>query len=190
MREPRSSHETSNGLYGVMAEFKSPEDLTQAVRQARECGYRHLDAFTPFPVEGLAEEIGFADRRVPLATLTGGIFGAALGYGMQVYTNLDYSLNVGGRPIVAPTAFMLITFELLVLFAVLFGIGTMFILNRLPRLHHPLFGADRFDTASLDRFFLVIFSNDEHFDVRRTQDFLWGLGPERVQGVPLTGAPE
>jgi hypothetical protein len=180
----------SQGLYGVMAEFKSPDALKQAVRQARRRGYRHLDAFTPFPVEGLAEEIGFTDRRVPLATLGGGIFGAVLGYGMQVYTNLDYSLNVGGRPIVAPTAFMLITFELLVLFAVLFGIGAMLILNRLPRLHHPLFGTDRFDNASLDRFFLVIFSNDAQFDPRRTQDFLLALGPERVQDVPFMGAPE
>jgi hypothetical protein len=109
---------------------------------------------------------------------------------MQVYTNLNYPLNVGGRPIVAPTAFMLITFELLVLFAVLFGIGAMFILNRLPRLHHPLFDTDRFDTASLDRFFLVIFSNDEQFDAGRTRDFLQALGPERVQDVPLTGAPK
>lgn len=190
MREPRSTRETPQGLYGVMAEFMSAEALKEAVRQARERGYRHLDAFTPFPVEGLAEEIGFADRRVPLATLAGGIFGAALGYGMQVYTNLNYPLNVGGRPIVAPTAFMLIAFELLVLFAVLFGISAMLILNRLPRLHHPLFGADRFDTASLDRFFLVIFSNDERFDARGTQDFLWGLHPERVQAVPSTGAPE
>src|SRR5690349_13894350 len=91
MREPRSSHDMSQGLYGVMAEFKSPDALRRAARQARRCGYRHLDAFTPFPVEGLAEEIGFTDRRVPIATLAGGVFGAALGYGMQVYTNLNYS---------------------------------------------------------------------------------------------------
>jgi len=190
MLEPLSYHGQSQGLYGVMAEFKSAEVLKNAVRQARERGYRRLDAFTPFPVEGLAEEIGFADRRVPLATLAGGIFGVAVGYGMQVYTNLDYSLNIGGRPIVAPTAFMLIAFELLVLFAVLSGIGAMLILNRLPRLHHPLFVADRFDTASLDRFFLVIFSNDEQFDPHRIRDFLQSLGPEQVQDVPLTGASE
>lgn len=190
MHEPRSSHEMSQALYGVMAEFKSPDALKQAVLQARRSGYRHLDAFTPFPVEGLAEEIGFKDRRVPIATLIGGIFGAALGYGMQVYTNLNYPLNVGGRPIVAPTAFMLITFELLVLFAVLFGIGAMLMLNRLPRLHHPLFGTENFDTASLDRFFLVIFSNDGQFDAEHTRNFLKALGPERVQDVPFTGGPE
>jgi len=189
MREPRAYGETLQELYGIMAEFKSPDALKQAVHQARMRGYRRLDAFTPFPVEGLAEEIGFSDWRVPLATLAGGVFGTGLGYGMQVYTNLNYPLNVGGRPIVAPSAFMLITFELLVLFAVVFGIGAMLVLNRLPRLHHPLFGADRFDTASLDRFFLVIFSDDDKFDARNIQNFLWSLGPERVQTVPSAGGP-
>ena len=85
-----------------------------------------MDAYTPFPVEGLAEALGFSDRRVPLLTLAGGIFGAALGYGMQVYTNLAFPINIGNRPLISTPAFMLITFELMVLFAVLAAIFGMF----------------------------------------------------------------
>jgi hypothetical protein len=179
-----------HGLYGILAEFKTPDELRDAARRTWRKGFRCIDAFTPFPVEGLPEEIGFRDRRVPLAVFFGGILGAATGYGMQVYTNLDYPLDVGGRPIVASTAFMLITFELLVLFAVVSGILAMLILNRLPRLHHPLFDVDRFDYASLDRFFLVIFSNDAQFDPSGTRAFLQSLDPERIEDVPFRGASE
>src|SRR5947209_1982525 len=172
MREPRPSHDPRQPLYGVLAEFDRPEALTKAARETRATGFRAFDAFTPFPIEGLAEAIGFSDPRVLLATLAGGVFGAALGYGMQVYVNLDFPLNVGGRPLVASTAFVLITFELLVLFAVLFSIGAMLLLNRLPLLHHPLFSVGDFHLASSDKFFLVIFSNDAKFDPERTRDFL------------------
>jgi hypothetical protein len=190
MPEPHTRRETPYDFYGILAEFKEPDDLMKAARRARQEGFRAIDAFSPFPIEGLAEAIGFRDSRVPIATLVGGILGAASGYGLQVYTNLDYPLNVGGRPIIAPTAFMLITFELLVLFAVLFGIGAMFACNRLPRLHHPLFEVDTFHLASLDKFFLVIFSNDVKFDPEKTRRFLQSLGPECIRDVPFTGAPE
>jgi hypothetical protein len=189
MREPRSAQEISHGIFGLLAEFDDADTLRSAARRAWEAGFRRLDAFTPFPVEGLAEGIGFHDRRVPLAMLVGGVFGAALGYGMQVYINLNYPLNVGGRAIVAPTAFMLIVFELLVLFSVLFGIGAMLILNRLPRLNHPLFAVEAFHLASSDKFFLVIFSNDARFDPERTRLFLQTLEPLRVEEVPFEGAP-
>ena len=75
---------------------------------------------------------------------------------MQVYINLDYPLNVGGRALIANPAFVLIVFELTVLFAVTFSIGSVLLLNRLPRLHHPLFDLERFHLASLDRFFLLV----------------------------------
>jgi hypothetical protein len=175
-----------DGLYGLLAEFNGPQALVRAAERARAEGFRRFDAFTPFPVEGLAEAIGFRDGRVPLWTLLGGTIGAAIGYGMQVFVNLDYPIDVGGRPLIAPPAFMLITFELLVLFAVLFSIGAMLVLNRLPRLHHPLFGVEAFHLASSDKFFLVIFSSDSRFDPERTRRFLEELRPVRVEAVPAT----
>lgn len=108
---------------------------------------------------------------------------------MQVYTNLAFPLIIGGRPLVAPPAFMLITFELMVLFAVLFAIGGMLVLNRLPRLHHPLFDVDAFHLASKDKFFLVIFANDRRFDRERTRAFLGTLEPVRIALVEHTEEP-
>jgi hypothetical protein len=186
VREPTADQR----VFGLMAEFDRPERLVEAVRRTREAGFERVDAHTPFPIEGLAEELGFRDQRVPWLALLGGIVGAAAGYGMQVYTNHAFPLDVGNRPLVAPAAFMLITFELLVLGAVSFAIVGMLAFNHLPRLNHPLFDVDSFRLASTDKFFLVVLSNDPKFDRRRTRGFLRSLDPVRVDLVGQTEEPE
>jgi Protein of unknown function (DUF3341) len=176
MREPAAT----SPVFGLMAEFDKPERLLEAVKQTRTAHYRTMDAYSPFPIEGLAEAMGFKDRRVPMLTLIGGICGAAIGFGMQVYTNLSFPIDIGNRPLVAVPAFMMITFELAVLGAVLLTIGGMFVLNHLPRLHHPVFDVESFHLASSDKFFLVIFSSDKKFDADETRAFLSSLKPRRI----------
>ena len=65
--------------YGLMAEFDSASDLVAAADRTREAGYQKIDAYSPFPVEGLAEAIGFHLDLVPLITLIGGIVGGDFG---------------------------------------------------------------------------------------------------------------
>lgn len=173
-------------LFGIVAEFDRPERLVQAARRTRDAGFVSFETYSPFPIEALSGAEGFREAYVPLATLLGGIAGAAIGYGMQVYTNLDFPIDIGGRPLIAPPAFALITFELMVLFAVLASVVTMLVLNRLPRLNHPLFEVQTFHLASLDRFFLAIESRDPQFDLERTRAFLESLDPVRIDRAPLT----
>ncbi|TWB69797.1 quinol:cytochrome c oxidoreductase membrane protein [Nitrospirillum amazonense] len=174
--------------FGVMAEFDDAEHLVDAVKRARDAGFRRLDAYTPFPVADLTEALGIHDNRVPWLTLAGGIMGAAAGFGLQVWSNLDYPIPVGGRPLVALPATLLITFELTVLGAVLSAILGMLVLNRLPRLHHPVFGVPDFHLASTDKFFLVILGEDARFG--EAARFLGDLAPVRVVDVPQTEGPE
>jgi hypothetical protein len=169
-------------LHAVLAEFSAPEPLVAGARTLREDGWR-IEIFTPFPIEGMREALGFAESKVPIATLIGGIIGAATGFLMQVYTNLDYPLDIGGRPLIAVPAFMLITFELMVLFAVFAGIGAMLIANRLPKLHHPMFNAERFGLASDDRFFLAVLADGDGFDPGKARAALWQLQPVEVSDV-------
>jgi hypothetical protein len=183
MREPAAT----SAVFGAMAEFDRAERLLEAVKQARGAHYSVMDAYSPFPIEGLAAALGFEDRRVPILTLIGGIAGAALGYGMQVYTNLSFPIDIGNRPLVATPAFMLITFEVGVLCAVLLTIGGMLALNHLPRLHHPVFDMPGFQLASADKFFLVIFSSDRRFDPDETRAFLASLQPRRVDLMARPG---
>lgn len=150
----------------LLAEFAEPEQMLTAARSLREAGWS-IELHAPFPVKGMEEALNFADRTVPHAFLIGGIVGALGGFLLQVYTNLSYPLAVGGRPLVAVPAFMLVTFELMVLTSVLAGIGTMLVRNRLPRLHHPLFDAERFGLASDDRFFVSVALTDRGEDEGR-----------------------
>jgi hypothetical protein len=171
-------------LYGLLAEFDTPDALIEAARQARREGYRQLDAFTPFPVEELTKILRLRDQRVPWLAFLGACFGAALALAMQAYTNWSYPIDVGGRPLYALSAFAVVTFELTVLFGALAPAFGMLALNRLPRLHDPVFSASRFRLASRDRFFLCIKADDSQFDEEKTTSFLGGLGACSIQVVP------
>jgi hypothetical protein len=169
--------------YGAIAEFQSPEALIQATARARGAGYRDLDTFTPFPVYEIFPVLRLHDRRVLWLGLFGGIFGFLIALGMQLFTNFDYPINVGGRPLYPLSAFMVVCFELTVLFAALTPAIGMLALNGLPRLNHPVFAAPKFYRASRDRFFLCVLASDEKFDARATQQFLRSLNPDSVELV-------
>lgn len=174
----------ASALYGLMAEFASAEALLAAAHCAYAEGYREIEAYSPFPVEGLSEAIGFTSNRVPLLTLLGGILGAAIGYFIQLYSAvINYPLNIGGRPLNSWPAFLLVSFELGVLGATLATVAGMLLLNGLPRLSHPLFNARDFDLATRNRFFLCIKANDLLFDREATRRFLESLVPLHVAEV-------
>jgi Protein of unknown function (DUF3341) len=171
-------------LYGVMAEFETPEQLLAAARKAREVGYKHVDAYTPFPIEGLAHAIGFRWTAVPLITLIGGVGGGLTGFGLQYWCSaISYPANIGGRPLNSWPAFIPVTFELTVLGAALFAVFGMLALNKLPQPYHPVFNVERFGAASTDRFFLMIESRDPKFDLAESARFLQEMSARFVTEV-------
>ncbi len=171
-------------LYGLMAEFDSPDALVAAARRTQEGGYRKFDAYTPFPIEELHEAIDAHRTAVPLLVLIGGIVGGLSGYGLEYWVSIvAYPLNIGGRPFHSWPAFIPITFEMTVLFAALTAVFGMLALNRLPEPYHPVFNAPRFALATRDRFFLCIESADAKFDTAATRRFLESLGPREVTDV-------
>src|SRR5262249_5419205 len=138
-----------------------------------------------FPVEGLAEAIGFRRSRLPLIVLIGGLIGCVGGYLLQYYSAVvDYPLNIGGRPTHSWPSFVPVTFELTVLTASLSAVLGMLGLNGLPMPYHPLFNVPRFALASRDRFFLCIEATDPLFDREGTRQFLLSLAPREISEVP------
>jgi hypothetical protein len=175
---------TKSLLYGFLAEFDDPESLKQCIRRARQEGFQRIDAYTPFPVEGVPEELGAHHSRLPLIVLTGGLIGGLGGAFMQWYSSVFlYPLNIGGRPFNSWPSFVVITFELTILFGGLFGAFGMLAVNGLPKPHHPLFNEPHFDRATQDRFFFCIEATDPKFDTDATWTFLEDLKPGGLYAI-------
>ncbi len=170
-------------LYGLAAEFESDAELVHAAEQAYAQGYRRMDGYTPFPIEGLAEALGKSSR-IPLLVLCAGILGGCSAYFMEWFASVvSYPMNVGGRPLHSWPSFIPITFELTVLGAALTAFFVSLGLNGLPRPYHPMFNLPEFERASQDRFFLCIEADDSLFEEGKTRAFLESLEPLMVAEV-------
>jgi hypothetical protein len=173
------------GLYGVLAEFTDAQALLEAAGKAREAGYTKLDAYSPFPVHGLAEAVGFEKSGLSQIVLTGGIVGGLGGFFMCWYANVvSYPWNIGGKPLNSWPAWIPIAFECAVLVAAFAAVLGMLGLNGLPMPYHPVFNVSRFGQASRDRFFLSIQARDPKFDHGEVVHFLSTLDATEVTDVP------
>jgi hypothetical protein len=175
---------TETKLYGLMAEFDEPEPLLEAARRAHAEGYRHMDAYTPMPVEGLAEAIGFRNSAVQQIVFVLGLLGATGGFMLCWWmTVVAYPHNVAGRPLNSWPAYVPITFESMVLVSCVGALIVMLGLNGLPQPYHPVFNVARFEHASRDKFFLCIEATDPKFDPQATKEFLEQLDTQGVMEV-------
>jgi len=167
-----------------MAEFAAPERLIAAAAAAREKGYRAMDAYAPFPVEGLSEALGLSPSPMPRLILLGGIAGCVGGYGLQYWAMVaGYRINTGGRPLNSWPAFIPVTFELTILCAALAAVFGMILINGLPMPYHPVFNVPRFSLASRSRFFLCLEAKDPLFSLEESRRFLGEFAPEGVYEV-------
>lgn len=171
-------------LEGYLAEFTEPEDLLSAIERAREEGFTKYDAFSPYPLHEFTHAMGATHSKLPWIVLGGGIVGALTGWALQYWVNVSaYPMNIGGRPFNSWPAFIIVIFELTILFAAFSAVLGMFALNGMPKPYHPLFNVERFSGASKDRYFLYIEVRDPRFDREKTRRFLEELGPSGVSAV-------
>ncbi len=173
-------------LYGMLARYPDPDTLVEAAEKATAAGYTQMEAYSPMPIHGLAEAIGFHSNRLPWIVLLGGIVGGLTGYFLQYTTAvIDYPLNVGGKPNHSWPQFVPVTFELTILGAGLAAVLGMLALNGLPRPNHPVFSIDEFKLASRDGFFLFLLARDPIFDADSAASFLRELEPAPLFVVPV-----
>ena len=177
--------ERDERIFGLLAEYESPEILAAAAAKVTERGFERTDAYAPFPIEGLPAALGYRKSRLGWLAALGGATGILLGFALQYYTSVvDYPINVGGRPLASWPAFAVISFELCILTAAVVTVFGMFVLNGLPQPYHPCFNVDRFAAASTDGFFLLIESSDPRFARETTRELLSDLGAIEIYEVP------
>jgi hypothetical protein len=175
----------NDSIYGMLAEFDSPVELTEAAEKAYAAGFRHMDAYSPFPIEEVSEAIGFHRSRLPMIVLACGLLGMLGGFALQYWVSaLEYPLNIGGRPMASWPAFIVPAYECTILAASLSAVVGMFALNGLPQPYHPLFNIMDFENVTRDKFYLCIESNDEQYDAANTRKFMEELHPNNVWEVP------
>ncbi|HZS44443.1 MAG TPA: DUF3341 domain-containing protein [Blastocatellia bacterium] len=171
-------------LFGLSAEYADPQHLLEAARMICDAGYTKVSAYTPYPVEGLADIIVTKKRRVAAIFLIGGLIGGLGGFFMQYYAaGITYPINVAGRPLFSWPSFIPITFELTVLGAALFGAFGMLAINGLPQPYHPLFNVPRFSLATQSRFFILVEVKDPKFEYDATRRLLERSQPRVISDV-------
>jgi hypothetical protein len=161
-----SSHHPSShpATYGLLAEFDTPKALLAAAERVKAEGYVKTDGFSPFPIHGLDEAIGFKENKVAPLILAGGITGLLGGFGLQYWTQV-------------------IAYPMTILFAAFAAVFGMLAMNGLPQPYHPVFNAPRFKLASSEKFFLLVEAADPKFDADKTRALLASLGPREVVAV-------
>ncbi|MBO9325609.1 MAG: DUF3341 domain-containing protein [Roseiflexus sp.] len=171
-------------LYGLIAEFDNAEALLAAAEKTRDAGYKKFEAYTPIPIHGLDEAVGYRGTRLPWVIFGAGLLGAAGMFALQTWINLvEYPMNIGGRPLFSWPAFIPATFEGMVLLSAFAAVFGLIAACGLPRPYHPVFNAPNFERASVDRFFLCIEAADPKFELKRTRQFLESLEPLAVSPV-------
>lgn len=174
----------SSPTYGLLAEFDTPADLMHAAEKVRDAGFRQWDVFTPFPVHGMDRAMGLRNSKVGWFSFLGGVSGYTIGMLMIWYMNaFDYPIVVGGKPMFSPFSAFPPSYELTILLGAFGALGGMLLLNRLPRLHHPLLKHERFKLATHDKFFLVIEAADPKFSETETRKLLESLHPALIERV-------
>lgn len=170
----------------LLAAYPAPGLLMTAVREARSGGLQPLEAFTPYPVEGLSDALDQPPTGLPWWMLAGGLAMAALFYGTEVVSATRlYPFDQGARPLNSWPAFIVATVEISVLAAALTGFAAMLVKAGLPRLHHPLFACDAFERASQDQFLLAIALPDEAVAAGAARQALFDLGAVWIEEVAL-----
>jgi Protein of unknown function (DUF3341) len=174
------------GVYGLMAEFATPDDVVTAARAVRSAGYRKVDGYSPYPMESLIHELDQHHSWVPTIVLGGGLTGFLAGYGLEYWSSvIAYPMNIGGRPFHSWVSFIPPAFETTVLFASFGAVLGMLALNGFPRPYHPVFNIEEFaKSASNDKFYLVIEAADPKYDAAKTADLLKTLNPTFVKEIP------
>ncbi len=169
-------------IFGVLAEFASPADVTHAAEKVRDRGFKKWDVYSPYPIHGIERAMGIGDSRLGWIAFFMATAGACGGFGMQYWVaNYAYPVLIGGKPLNSYPAFVPVTFEPGILFTGFGCIFGMLILNGLPRWYHALFKSNNFKKVTDNGFFIGIEAKDPKFNLDEARRFLESIGGRNIE---------
>lgn len=179
-----STNEKNSSIYGILAEFSNPKELTDAAKLISKSGYSKWDTFSPFPIHGMDKAMNLKKSKLGWIVIGHGLLGFAGAIAMMYFMSVvDYPINISGKPFLNGPAWVPITFELTVLLSSFGAVFGMFFLNGLPKLHNPLFNSTRFKKATDDGFFVCIEKEDALFDQAKVKQMLEEAGATHIEEV-------
>jgi len=183
LRGPSTKFVLEDGtpVHGMLAQYSKTPDLVHAVEAVRDAGSKVWDSFSPFPIHGIEESMGFSRTKLPYIIGVAGLSAAAMGFLLQWWISGDYPMVVQGKPFTAWQPFVPVTFEIGILITAFTTLIGMFAFNGLPRHHHPLYQSERFLSSSDDKFFVYIEATDERFDPEATRKLLEKTHPDHIE---------
>ena len=122
----------------VLGIYDDEDVLLEAVAKVRNAGVKIHEVFTPFPVHGLEDVLGYRRTRLPIAAFMFGLTGTILALVMQIgMMGFDWPMIIGGKDFVSIPPFIPVTFELTVLLSALGMVGTFFVISDLKPYKKP-----------------------------------------------------
>lgn len=136
-------------MSGILASYEHLDATVEAIEKLRAAGYRDVTAYSPLPEHHIEHALGYKQSPVRIFTFVGGLTGAATGFAFTSWTSLDWPLVTGGKPILSIPAYVVLAFELTILFGALSTVIGLFINARLPNtrplvIYDPGFSGGRF----------------------------------------------
>jgi hypothetical protein len=175
---------SEKALYGILAEFRNPKELTDASKTIVESGYRNFDTFSPFPIHGIDKAMNLKKSKLGWIVAGHGLLGLTGALTMISFMmTVDYPMNISGKTLMNVPAWIPVTFELTVLLSAFGAVFGMFFLNGLPKLNHPLFTSENFKKATDDGFFVCIESDDPQFEEEKVTKFLKDAGATNIETI-------
>ena len=184
----------SNPAFSVLGVFDSPQQLLDAIPAVKACQPGRLEAYTPYPVHGLASALGLRKSPVGGMVFVMGLIGAISALGFELWVQgADYPVVTAGKPFFSWQAFIPVMFEVTVLFACFTsGLGMLLLLNRLPSLRHPMLRSRAMPGITRDKFVLAAEANGQRLDVDRIMAALREAGAHSIEVLeepPARGLP-
>jgi hypothetical protein len=165
---------------GIAGIFLDEHKTVAAAHKFREMGFKQFDAITPYPVHGIEEAVGIKRSNIPYVTFVAGILGCAFATWLMWWTSeVNWPINVGGKPFFSLPAFIPIMFELTVLFGALASVSALLYFCKLPQIDPPVIDPD----LSSHKFAIFIPSTEMNYDEAKLSSLLSQFGAAEVKKV-------